>query len=304
MRACHTDPSGGTLLTHMDGRRAICCSARGGAGKEDEPTAKDDFLFGLVPTPDFLTLGGWFRYGYIWNTVGGTLVDRRLLQMRGDLAAAVRVGPVRAAAELGYASASSAPFTELAWVTRNTNDANLVSASTGSACIRRRHRPGARRPHLPSLGLRNLEHTSFVRSATRTDFNQDQQDGIAVAIAKESCDGSDGHPWQLLAAARRVPRARNCRDTGGVSVLAAGARRQRSGDARGRRSGSEGPTLRQAYGVTARASPWTPLVLLAEVDALITTALGNGGASAGHADWLQPTSKCCAACTSSRPWRA
>jgi len=29
------------------------------------------------------------------------------------------------------------------------------------------------------------------------------------------------------------------------------------------------------------------LVLLAEVDALINTSLGNGGASAGHADWLQ-----------------
>ena len=43
---------------------------------EDEPAAKDDFLFGLVPTPDFLSLGGWFRYDYIWNTVGGTLVDR------------------------------------------------------------------------------------------------------------------------------------------------------------------------------------------------------------------------------------
>jgi len=38
---------------------------------------------------------------------------------------------------------------------------------------------------------------------------------------------------------------------------------------------------------SAAASPWTPLVLLAEVDALITTSLGGGGASAGHADWLQ-----------------
>jgi hypothetical protein len=39
--------------------------------------------------------------------------------------------------------------------------------------------------------------------------------------------------------------------------------------------------------LTARAAPWTPLVLLGEVDLLINSSLGNGGASAGHADWLQ-----------------
>ena len=63
---------------------------RWGAGKEDEPAKFDQFLFGLVPTPDFLNLGGWVRYGYLWNTVNGRLVDHRLLQMRVDLAAAVR----------------------------------------------------------------------------------------------------------------------------------------------------------------------------------------------------------------------
>ncbi len=51
--------------------------------------------------------------------------------------------------------------------------------------------------------------------------------------------------------------------------------------------GSRGPTLRQAYGLTARAAPWTPLVFLGEVDLLITSSLGNGGVNAGHADWLQ-----------------
>jgi hypothetical protein len=51
--------------------------------------------------------------------------------------------------------------------------------------------------------------------------------------------------------------------------------------------GSAGPQVRHAYGVTARAAPWTVLVLSAEGDVLITTALGHGSASAGYADWLQ-----------------
>ncbi len=288
--ACHTDPSGGTLLTPYGRAQSdLLLSTRWGAGKEDEPTAKDDFLFGLVPTPDFLTLGGWFRYGYIWNTVGGTLVDRRLLQMRGDVAAAVRVGPVRAAAELGYASASSAPFTELAWVTRNADGANLVSREhwIGLAFADDAGLVRGGRIYLP-FGLRNLEHTSFVRTATRTDINQDQQDGIAVAIAKES--------WRMEVMAilgnySLRPDAFRERGLSGYLEVSPFSRLALGVSALVTRAdaglGSEGPTLRQAYGVTARASPWTPLVLLAEVDALITTPLGNGGASAGHADWLQ-----------------
>src|SRR6266850_2000104 len=225
--ACHTDPSGGTLLTKYGRAQSeLLLSSRWGAAKEDEPAARDEFLFGLVPTPDFLSLGGWFRYGYIWNTVGGTFVD----------------------------------------------DAGLVRGG---------------RIYVP-FGLRNPEHTSFVRAATRTDINQDQQDGIAVAIAKES--------WRMEVMAilgnySLRPDAFRERGLSGYLEVSPFSRLALGVSALVTRAdaglGSEGPTLRQAYGVTARASPWTPLVLLAEVDALITTALGNGGASAGHADWLQ-----------------
>jgi hypothetical protein len=47
------------------------------------------------------------------------------------------------------------------------------------------------------------------------------------------------------------------------------------------------PTLRQAYGLTARAAPWTPLVFTAELDALFSTVLGHGTAKTGLAGWLQ-----------------
>src|SRR5260370_42254505 len=47
------------------------------------------------------------------------------------------------------------------------------------------------------------------------------------------------------------------------------------------------PTLRQAYGVTARAAPWAPLVLSFEADALLSSGLGSSSLKTGHAGWLQ-----------------
>ena len=120
---CHTDPSGGTLLTQYGRAQSeLLLSSRWGAAKEAEPASTSKFLFGLLTTPESVALGGWIREGYIWNTVDGTLVDHRALQMRASLAAEVRLGPVRAAAELGYASAGTA---RLATVTRNEDGANL-----------------------------------------------------------------------------------------------------------------------------------------------------------------------------------
>jgi len=39
---------------------------------------------------------------------------------------------------------------------------------------------------VPSVTKAVQEHTSFVRAATRTDINEDQQDVLALAIAQES----------------------------------------------------------------------------------------------------------------------
>ncbi len=287
---CHVDPSGGTLLTKYGRAQSeLLLSTRWGASKEDDPAKFDQFLFGLVPLPDFLTLGGWARYGYLWNTVNGRLVDDRLLQMRLDLAAAVRVGPVRAAAQLGYASPSSAPFTQLAWITHNAGWGNLVSREhwIGLAFDNDRVLVRGGRIFLP-FGLRNIEHTSFVRTATRTDINQDAQDGIALAISKEN--------WRMEVMAilgnySLRPDAFRERGLTGYFEIAPLSRLAVGLSAFATRAdaalGSQGPTLRQAYGLTARAAPWTPLVFLGEVDLLITSALGKGGANAGHADWLQ-----------------
>lgn len=287
---CHVDPSGGTLLTEYGRAQSeLLLSTRWGSASEEEPGPSSRFLFGAVRTPDSTILGGWLRNGYIWNSVGGKLVDQRLLQMRADLAAAFRAGPLRAAAEVGYATASSAAYSELASITRNANGANLVSREhwiglglADDAVLLR-----AGRIQLP-FGLRNIEHTSFVRTATRTDINQDQQDGVALSFvgagwraeAMAIVGNYSLHPdaFRERGASAFVEIAPSSQVAFGLSALATRADATLE---------NAGPTLRQCYGVTARAAPWTPLVISAEVDALIGTALGRGATSAGHAGWLQ-----------------
>jgi len=287
---CHTDPSGGTLLTEYGRAQSeLLLSSRWSAAKDAEASSASKFLLGLVQPPEPLTLGGWVREGYIWNTVDGKLVDHRDLQMRTSLAAAVRLGALRAEGELGYASAGSTPLTELASLTRNQDGANLISRQhwIGLAFADETGLVRAGRINLP-FGLRNPEHTSFVRAATQTDINEDQQDGIAVAITKEN--------WRMEVMAilgnySQRPDAFRERGLAGyveaalsptlaVGVSALATRADAALDTRV-------PTVRQAYGLTARGAPWRPLVFTAELDALLSTALGTGAVKKGLAGWLQ-----------------
>ena len=285
--SCHTDPSGGTLLTaYGRAQSELLLSTRWGATNEAEPSAASKFLFGVLATPDAVALGGWVREGYIWNTVDGKLVDQRALQMRTSVAADVHLGPFRAAAELGYASAGTV---ELAAVTRNPDAGNLVSREhwVGLELADRAVLVRGGRINVP-FGLRNLEHSSFVRTATQTDINEDQQGGIAVAASGESWRTE----WMALLGNYSV-RPDVFRERGlaghleaalspgvaiGINALVARA-------GAGLDTGS--PTLRQAYGLTARVVPWKPLVLSAEVDALLSSALGSGSVKVGHTSWLQ-----------------
>jgi hypothetical protein len=282
---CHTDPSGGTLLNaYGRAQSELLLSSRWGAPDDQDASPRSQFLLGAVPEPRQTVLGGWLRNGYIWNVAGGKLVDHRALQMRADLAAEVRIGPLRAAGELGYSNSG----TPLASVTRNEDGANLVSREhwIGLAFASDAGLVRGGRINLP-FGLRNLEHVSFVRTATQTDLNQDQQDGIAVAFATDRWRAEamailgnyllrpDAFRERGLAA--YVEATLSPRLALGLSALATRA------DAA---LDTKAPTFRQAYGATARVAPWTPLVLSAEVDALITSTLGSS-VRVGQAGWLQ-----------------
>jgi len=289
--SCHTDPSGGTFLNEYGRAQSelLLSSSYGGDPESEDAQAEATAgrFLGFVPLPSWFRPGGWVREGYIWNAVDGRIVDRRALQMRADLGADVKIGAFRAAAELGYASADGTP--RLAQITHSTTGPNLVGrelwagveTSGGEGLLR------AGRINVP-FGLRNLEHTSFVRTATHTDLNEDQTYGVAFALSRQTWRAE---VMALLGNLSVHPDAYRERGAAGYLELAVAPTAAIGVSALAARSDADltthRPTLRQAYGSFARLSPWRPLVLQAEADLLIENQLGTGKQDIGHAEWLQ-----------------
>ncbi len=210
--------------------------------------------------------------------------------MRADVGADLKIGAFRAAAELGYSSADATPFTQLAQISRNPDGPNLIGREFwvgvetfgGEGLLR------AGRINVP-FGLRNLEHTSFVRSATQTDINEDQTYGVAYAISRPTWRAE---VMALLGNLSVHPDA--YRERGGAGYVELSL----SPDHRGRLSAlaaradasllTRVPTLRQAYGGFARVSPWQPLVHPARGrSAPRTRSWEEAPQDFGHAEWLQ-----------------
>jgi hypothetical protein len=286
---CHVDPSGaGVLTAYGRAQSAILLSSRYGAPADADPGQTVDFLFGVLPASDFLFLQGWFRNGYIWNESGGQVVDQRFLQMVADLGADIVWKQFRAGARLGYNGFDTAVDSELAWVTPASPAGNLVSRehwagvsiADDSTLLR------AGRINVP-FGLRNIEHPSWVRSETRTDINQDQQDGVAIAYSNDWLRG------ELLGiAGNYLVNPDAYRDRGYaaygefavLSRLAVGASSlitHAAADVL-----THEATTRQAHGLFVRAAPWNDLAFLGELDALFTAQAG-ARVDAGYVGFAQ-----------------
>ncbi len=286
---CHSDPSGGGFLTEYGrAQSAILLSSRYGASEEEEPGKFKDFLFGVVPTPENVLFGGWIRNGYLWTFSGGDLVDNRLLKMRADLGTQIKVSKFRASGTVGFAAADAASQSQQAWVTHNAGGANLVSREhwvgvdlDDDAILLR-----AGRMNLP-FGIRNIEHTMWVRTSSRTDTNQNQQHGVSLAYTGEKLRGE---LMAILGNYQIAPDAYRERGYSGLLELSLAPRYSLGVSSLLTHAaadlGSRVATTRQAHGLFARLSPVRPLVILAEANALVNSAEGVG-TSGGFAGMVQ-----------------
>jgi hypothetical protein len=289
---CHADPSGAGLLTEYGRAQSdLLLRTRYGGPPPEEASTTSRFLW-AVPQPEWLLLGGSVRNAFIINKAPGAAFDARFLQMQADLRAQVTVSRFRASGSLGY-------MWQNAGLTQITQRAqhNLVS---------REHWLGvdlgedkqmllrAGRMNLP-FGLRNPEHTMFVRSATRTSFNDGQQHGLAFSYTGSKARGEimavlgnyqvnpDAFRERGYSGFIEIPVAQKA--TVGASSLVTYARTERPDDPVSPMPGAS-KVVRQAHGAFSRLSFWDPLVIMIEADALVRTS-SDKPTSAGMAGMVQ-----------------
>lgn len=284
--SCHTDPSGGGLLTTEGRERSErLLRTRYPSIEDPEETRPGGLLFGLVELPDEVRLGGDLRYLYLGMRAQGDEYRDRHFLMRADLMADVLVRGFRIAGSIGFAEegARGARITS-----RDLN--NLVSREhwvgyqfdeDGELLVR------IGRMNLP-FGTREIEHTAFIRSMTRVQINDAQQHGLALAWA-----GSGWRGEAMLIAGNFQVSPDDYREHGysayaeflsliprtaiGVSSLMAWS----DIDLVLRLDNH-----RAAHGIFLRSNPVKPLVAQLEVDLLVDRPLGIEQ-EIGHATFLK-----------------
>lgn len=281
--SCHVDPSGGGLLTGF-GRDegADVLRTRFSANTDEETiTRRGKFLWGAFDTPDWLLLGGAFRPAVLIThaTEGGASSTANAgIIMQADLRAGIRAGGWRASASIGAISNNS-------WASIS---GNVVSREhwVGYAFDSDTYTVRAGRMNLP-YGLRIIEHNLWIRAATRTDINDQQQHGVAFTFDNRTVRAE---LMGILGNYQISPDA--FRERGysayaevipalgyavGVSSLITHAAEDIV---------LHQPNTRQAHGVFARLAPWTPLVVMAEADLTVDDPTG-GPRAVGVATMVQ-----------------
>jgi hypothetical protein len=284
--ACHHDPSGAGALTHY-GRSLYDVAMRTRDASESTDSPSSAFLFGAVPEPDWLELGGDVRLMGLASKVRGVPATKRLIWMQLDGHATLTKGGFVASGTLGYAPEGALG----AALTRGT-DHNLVSrqhwlgyAFQGETSFMLR----VGRMNLP-FGVRSIEHTLWARKLTRTNINDAQQYGAALYFDSKHLRG------ELMGIAGNFQlRPDRYRERGYSAYLEA-----LLGDElaigmsslithRDLDTVTLEETWRHAHGVTGRWAPAKPLVLLTEWDYMFESSRDNyyrrGLVSYLQADW-------------------
>ncbi len=295
---CHVDPSGAGLLTDY-GRAQNVLLMQMNYGNPfkpgDEVPSYAGFAFGAVPMPDWLLAQVTFRGAEFWvaettpatlTAPSMTLSNQQFLMMLLDARAEIKFGIFRAAGSLGW---GTSPFTLPAAVWTNAQANEMIVSRDywvglqldDSLLIR------LGRINLP-FGLRNVEHTSWVRNNTQTDINYSQQSGLSVsfdnghvrtevlAILGNLNISPDGYRQRGFSGLVEVPVAE--RATVGVSAEVTRADLTTS---------SPSPALHQVYGAFSRWAPVEPVVFMLEGDVFINNTLGSGVVQPNAATWLQ-----------------
>lgn len=287
--ACHVDRSGAGILTRygrgvMDEALRTQWGRSKGDSDEDEDGARiAAFAFG-VKLPKPLMLQADVRYLRLHQKLDETPLMTRGIWMQLDFAAALKLGSFTASGSIGYT-----PEGARAAALTNGPEHNIVSRThwLGYAFANDALELRLGRMNLP-FGLRILEHTTWVRTFTRTNIDAQQQYGASLAYS-----GALGRAEAMLILGNFAQKPDDYRERGysayaewfASQKLAVGASSlvtHRSLDPT-----SLKPTYRHAHGVFARyATPWEPLVLLAEGDYVLESPR-DGKRRAGFAGLLQ-----------------
>jgi hypothetical protein len=295
---CHADPSGAGLLTEYG--RAMgenVLRTRYGSPSTDEPPVYARFAFG-VPMPDWLLLGGSFRDGVQFQdpAAGQPFAAPLFLEMETDLKALVTASRFRAYASVGWMRQGA----QLTQITSHVDPADCGLAGPGPVCagnlVSREHWVGvdlgddkqfllrAGRIDVP-FGIRMDEHDLFVRSTetTRTNINESQQHGVALSYTGQSVRGEI---MLVLGNYQMNPDAFRERGYAGfiefsVKPWAAVGASSLVTYARTDFEYQTQHTVRQVHGAFARLVPVRPLVILSEMDALVTTSDAQSNGTGG-----------------------
>jgi hypothetical protein len=280
---CHADPSGGALLT-MYGRaqsEILLRTYYGHRGDDYEPSRVNEFAFGLFKLPDELLLGGDVRTLYLNVKPEGGPAISRYIWMQADVQGQVTIDRFRANGSIGYAHEGARAAAITNWADHNVvSRTHWVGVDLGAD---RQWLLRAGRMNLP-FGLRNIEHTTWVRSRTRTSTNDHQQHGLALAYTAGKWRGEAmaiAGNFQLSPNAYRDRGYSAYAEYAFTSKLALGASSNIVHAEQDLLLGTA--AWRHAHGAFARwASPWKPLVVLAEGDYVLWSqrTRNSGGVAA------------------------
>lgn len=272
---CHIDPSGAGLMTlYGRAQSEVLLRTRYGEPPADEdPSKLGGFAFGALDLPEEMLLQGDVRASVLSvQPPSPAPAVTRFILMQADFAVGAMVDRFRASLSLGYvhegALGASVTHGEEDRLVSRQHWAGFVFGESDAFMLR------AGRINLP-YGLRVMEHTSWVRSSSRTDINASQQHGVALSYSSENWRmevmGIVGnlqlspHVLRERGYSAYIERAFSQTAAAGLSSLITYADYDIA---------TKQPVFRQAHGVFARVVPVKPLVLMAEADLLARSARG------------------------------